>query len=607
MTGDIKRKYELLAPARDLLIGKTAIDNGADAVYIGGPAFGARKSAANTMQDIAALVEYAHRYYCRVFVTLNTILFDTELAEAERMIKQLYRIGADALIIQDPGILKLDIPPISLHASTQMHNYDIDRIRFLDRLGFQRIVLARELSLEQIRTIRKEVKAELEVFIHGALCVSMSGQCYLSQYMFGRSANRGECAQPCRMKWSLKDRQGKILMKDRYLLSLRDLNLSTYIPDLIEAGVDSFKIEGRLKDGSYVANVTNHYHRLIEKALEQHPECGRVGTGVVTAGFEPDPERTFNRGFSSYFLTGRPKSLVNMDTPKSMGKPIGKIREAKGNRLLIDTRETIANGDGLCYLKNGELQGLRVNLAEGNRVQTNETVKAPVGAMLFRNYDRHFIADTEKRKSVRKIRIRIEAEEHHGKLKLLAVDENGVKAVAETDVCFEKANNPQQRERIVQQLKKCGDTCFLCEDIRYSGDTLFVPSAELNALKRKLLDELAAQRESAREVIYRQPFDDTATYKETIDWHGNVVNRKAKDFYLEHGAREVADGFEKAGISGECEVMHTRYCILHELGRCRKQQANKDLELPLCLYNDKHTFRLEFDCAACCMKVIASL
>ncbi|MDE5638420.1 MAG: U32 family peptidase, partial [Odoribacter sp.] len=315
MTGEIKRKCELLAPARDLLIGKMAIDNGADAVYIGGPAFGARKSAANTVQDIAALVEYAHRYYCRVFVTLNTILFDTELAEAERMIKQLYRIGADALIIQDPGILKLDIPPISLHASTQMHNYDIDRIRFLDRLGFQRIVLARELSLEQIRTIRKEVKAELEVFIHGALCVSMSGQCYLSQYMFGRSANRGECAQPCRMKWSLKDRQGKILIKDRYLLSLRDLNLSTYIPDLIEAGVDSFKIEGRLKDGSYVANVTNHYHRLIEKALEQHPECGRVGAGVVTAGFEPDPERTFNRGFSSYFLTGRPKSLGNMDTP----------------------------------------------------------------------------------------------------------------------------------------------------------------------------------------------------------------------------------------------------------------------------------------------------
>ncbi len=247
---EIKRKIELLAPARDILIGKAAIDNGADAVYIGGPAFGARKAAGNSLKDIAALVEYAHRFYCRVFVTLNTILYDTELAEAEQMIRQLYHIGVDALIIQDPGILKLDIPSISLHASTQMHNYDIERIRFLDRLGFQRIVLARELSLEQIKAIRKEVKAELEVFIHGALCVSMSGQCYLSQHMFGRSANRGECAQPCRMKWSLKDDQGKILLKDRYILSLKDLNLSSYIPDLIKAGVDSFKIEGRLKDES---------------------------------------------------------------------------------------------------------------------------------------------------------------------------------------------------------------------------------------------------------------------------------------------------------------------------------------------------------------------
>lgn len=593
----MKRRVELLAPARDLAVGMAAIDNGADAVYIGGPAFGARKSAGNSLQDIAALAEYAHRFYCRVFVTLNTVLFDDELAEAERIIKQLYRIGADALIIQDPGILKLDIPPISLHASTQMHNYDMERIRFLDRLGFQRIVLARELSLEQIKAIRKEVKAELEVFVHGALCVSMSGQCYFSQYMFGRSANRGECAQPCRMKWSLKDAQGKVLVKDRYLLSLKDLNLSTYIPDLIDAGVDSFKIEGRLKDESYVANVTNHYHRLLEKS-------GRVGSGTVTAGFEPDPERSFNRGFSSYFLVGRPKSLVNMDTPKSMGKPIGKVLESKGNRLLVDTSETIANGDGLCYLKDGELQGLRVNVAEGNRIITNESVKIAAGTVLFRNYDRQFVADTEKRKSVRKIRIRIEAEEQNGTLKFMATDEDGVKAAEESEACFEKATDPKQRERLIQQLKKCGDTCFVCEEVDYSGDTLFVPSAALNALKRKLLDKLTTGRETARKAVCREPIDETATYEEIIDWHGNVVNRKAKDFYMEHGAREVADGFEKTGALGECDLMRTRYCILHELGRCRKRQENKDLEFPLYLYNDKHRFRLEFDCAACCMKVI---
>lgn len=595
---EIKRKIELLAPARDILIGKTAIDNGADAVYIGGPAFGARKAAGNSLEDIAALVEYAHRFYCRVFVTHNTILYDTELAEAEQMIRQLYHIGVDALIIQDPGILKLDIPSISLHASTQMHNYDIERIRFLDRLGFQRIVLARELSLEQIKAIRKEVKAELEVFIHGALCVSMSGQCYLSQHMFGRSANRGECAQPCRMKWSLKDDQGKILLKDRYVLSLKDLNLSTYIHDLVYAGVDSFKIEGRLKDESYVANVTNYYHRLIDDYY------GRVGSGVVTAGFEPDPERSFNRGYSSYFLTGRPENLVNMDTPKSMGKPIGKVLEAKDNRLLLDTAETLSNGDGLCYLQNGELKGIRVNIAEGNRVTTNEPVKVAVGTMLYRNYDKRFVTAVENQKSLRKIRIGIVAEEHDGKLKLTATDEDNVKVELESETRFEKANNPQQQERIIQQLKKCGDTSFLCETVHYWGETLFIPSAELNALKRRLLDDLMKEREKARRIIRQEPFDETVAYKEIIDWHANVVNQKAKDFYIEHGAREVAEGFEKTGVSGEIDLMRTRYCILHELGRCRKKCANKDLKFPLYLYNDKHTFRLEFDCNACCMRVV---
>ncbi|WP_251621499.1 peptidase U32 family protein [Odoribacter lunatus] len=598
------RKIELLAPARDIAIGKAAIDNGADAVYIGGPAFGARKSAGNSLDDIAALVEYAHRFYCRVFVTLNTILFDSELAEVEQMIKQLYRIGVDALIIQDPGILKLDIPPISLHASTQMHNYDMERIRFLDRLGFQRIVLARELSLEQIKAIRKEIKAELEVFIHGALCVSMSGQCYLSQYMFGRSANRGECAQPCRMKWSLKDSRENRLIRERYLLSLKDLNLSEYIPDLIESGIDSLKIEGRLKDESYVANVTNHYHRLIEAALKQQCNVGRVGTGMVSTAFEPDPERSFNRGCSSYFFTGRPKSLVNMNTPKSVGKPIGKVLEVRGNRLLLDTVETLSNGDGLCYLQNGELKGIRVNIAEGNRITANEPVKVAVGTMLYRNYDRRFITDIEKQKSIRKIRITIGVEENCGKLKLTAIDEDNTKTEVESGNCFEKASNSQQKERILQQLKKCGDTCFVCKQVHYSGDTLFIPSAELNTLKRKLLDNLMAEREKVRKIIRREPFDETVVYKTNIDWHGNVVNRKAEEFYKEHGAQNVEEGFEKTGDAGECDVMRTRYCILHELGRCRKKNTNKDLEFPLYLYNDKHCFRLEFDCTACCMKVI---
>lgn len=598
-------KIELLSPARDMVIGKAAIDNGADAVYIGGPSFGARKSAGNSLEDITALVEYAHRFYCRVFVTLNTILFDSELQEAERLIRQLYTIGVDALIVQDPGVLKLDIPPVSLHASTQMHNYDLSRIRFLDRVGFQRIVLARELSLEQIKAIRKEVKAELEVFIHGALCVSMSGQCYLSQYMFDRSANRGECAQPCRMKWSLKDDRGKVLMKDKYLLSLRDLNLSTYIPDLIDAGVDSFKIEGRLKDESYVANVTNYYHRLIEESLKSRQHVGRIGSGVIRTAFEPDPERSFNRGYSSYFFAGRPETLVNMDTPKSMGKLVGRLIEAKGNRWVVDTKVAIANGDGLCYVEQGELKGVRVNVAEGNRLVLNETVKAEAGTLLYRNYDHRFVTEIEKKKSLRKIPIRIEAGEEDFRLVLKAVDEDGMEVGIMSDKVFEEAGNQKQKERILLQLMKCGDSFFICEEAVYSGKVLFIPSAELNVLKRKMLEALVAQRENKREVIYMGKGDTTAVWKKVIDWHANVVNRKAEAFYLEHGAENVAEGFERRTDVKGCDLMRTRYCILHELGRCRKKQANEDWIFPLFLYNDKQCFQLEFDCTECFMKVTA--
>ena len=351
------QKVELLSPARDLVVGKAAIDNGADAVYIGAPAFGARKAAANSLEDIGTLVRYAHRFYCRVFVTLNTILYDSELAEAEKMIRQLYAIGVDALIIQDPGILNMDLPPICLHASTQMHNYELERIKFLDQLGFQRIVLARELSLEQIREIRKEVKAD----------------------------------------------SGKKLIRDKYVLSLKDLNLSSYIDDLIEAGVDSFKIEGRLKDENYVANVTNYYSSLIGN----HPGIVRSGSGHILSAFEADPERSFSRGSSDYFIRGRHRGLVNMDTPKSMGKKIGIVKEIKGNTIILDAIGELANGDGLCYLEQGGLKGIKVNEAVGNRIVCNETVKLRPGTELFRNYDHRFNIRLDKVKSVRKIRIKI--------------------------------------------------------------------------------------------------------------------------------------------------------------------------------------------------------
>ena len=512
---------ELLSPARDLAVGKAAIDNGADAVYIGAPAFGARRAAANSLRDIAELVEYAHRYYCRVFITFNTILYDNELPEAERLLRELYRIGVDALIVQDMGILRMDLPPFCLHASTQMHNYDMERIRFLDRLGFQRIVLARELSLEQIRDIRREVKAELEVFVHGALCVSLSGQCYLSQYLFGRSANRGECAQPCRMKWSVRDADGKVLVDDRYILSLKDLNLSAHLNDLVQAGVDSFTIEGRLKDAGYVAN------------------------------------------------------------------------------------EPLHNGDGLCYFLRGELRGIRVNNVQDGWLVCNETLDIQPGTRLFRNYDHDFVRQLEKGKSLRKIGIRMEASAEGGHLRLDVQDEDGNRAQVISGDAFPPAGNPSQRERLCAQLMKCGDTPYLCSGVDYrEGETLFVPAAAANALRRKLLEKLDRVRAANRPVLSPMVENPGIPYPLPVDWRLNVSNRKAADFYRDHGVASPVPAFELKPAPGVHELMRTRYCILYELGRCRRDHKNADIRFPLYLCNVKHAFPLGFDCKECFMCIL---
>ncbi len=595
------KKAELLSPAKDLAIGVAAINNGADAVYIGAPAFGARKAASNSLEDIRQLVEYAHRYYCRVFVTMNTVLYDHELAAAEKMIHELYRIGVDALIVQDMGILRMDLPPICLHASTQMHNYDIERIKFIDRMGFQRIVLARELSLEQIREVRKAVKAELEVFIHGALCVSLSGQCYLSQYMFGRSANRGECAQPCRMKWSVKDSGGKCLVDNRYILSLKDLNLSAYIKELVGIGVDSFKIEGRLKDENYVANVTNHYSSLLDSILG----IQRAGSGKVISSFQAEPERSFNRGYSSYFVEGRQPGLVNADTPKSMGKQIGCVQQVKGKRFSVQAIEAINNGDGLCYLQGGELKGIRVNVVDGNWITCNERVDLKPGVMLYRNYDHRFVTQMEKAKSVRKIRIRMEVDVQDDRLHLTACDEDGTVADVLSEEHFETADNPRQKERLQQQLMKCGDTEFLCESVDFLSDKiLFVAAATANLLRRNLLERLSDARAEKREIMHPGKEERNIAYPSAGDWHLNVVNQKAAEFYRDHQVENVPTGFEKNNSGAGRDLMHTRYCILYELGRCRKKNKNGDLKFPLWLYNDKHCFRLDFDCKECFMRVL---
>ena len=596
------KKVELLSPAKDLAIGMAAIQNGADAVYIGAPAFGARKAAANSLEDIACLTAYAHRFYCRVFVTLNTILYDHELAEAEKMIWKLYEIGVDALIVQDLGVLRLNLPPICLHASTQMHNFDLDRIRFIEQMGFQRIVLARELSLEEIRKVREAVKTELEVFVHGALCVSMSGQCYLSHYMFGRSANRGECAQPCRMRWTVEDAVGKELIKDRYILSLKDLNLSSYLKDLVDIGVESFKIEGRLKDENYVANVSNYYSSL----LNSFPNVKRSGSGKVFSSFVPSPERSFNRGYSTYFMGGRKQGLVNSNTPKSMGKQIGILKQIKGQRLLLEMEDPVHNGDGLCYMENNELRGIRVNRVEGNWVECNEVVKIKVGTALFRNYDHQFVSQLEKSKSSRKIEISMHVTVLDQRLKIEAIDEDGNRVAIVSDTCFEEANNPQQRERLLQQLSKCGDSDYVCQEITYTDKkVLFIPTAIANAFRRQVLELLDQKREENRVKMEKGEENKQCLYTGKNDWHLNIVNRNAALFYQEHGLAQIEHGFEKNHNARGCDLMHTRYCILYELGRCRKKNGNTDLQFPLFLHNDKQRFQLEFDCQVCEMRIKA--
>lgn len=600
------RKLELLSPAKNADVAIAAINNGADAVYIGGPAFGARQAVGNSLEEIERVVRYAHRFYCRVFVTLNTILYDNELAEVERLIRDLYRIEVDAIIVQDPAILKLDIPPIALHASTQMHNYDLERIKFLDRLGFQRIVLARELSLEQLKTIRREVKAELEYFVHGALCVSLSGQCYISHYLTGRSANRGECAQACRMQWTVEDSDGKVLVKDKYVLSLKDLNLSAYLDDLVNIGIDSFKIEGRLKEADYVANVTNYYSSRLNEIVARREDVSRVGNGYTRAGFEADPERSFNRGYMDYFVKGRKSEMVNMDSPKSMGKKVAAVKQVRGNVLLVEPLETIHNADGLCYFDGRELRGIKVNTAEGGRLTCNEKVNVAPGTILYRNYDHEFVTRLSKAVSVRNIKVKIDVYTEENHLVLVATDEAGISVTLKSDESFEEATNPNQAERIVGQLGKSGNTHYDCCPVEYHGDTiLFVPSSVVNTYRGRLLELLTEEREKQRERWVQSPLNGDALYAGQPDWRLNVVNRLSSEFYREHGTDTPETGFEVGKSRSGKEVMTTRYCLLFELGMCRKSGKDKALKFPLYLSNNLGRFRLEFDCERCFMKVIS--
>ena len=604
-----QRSIELLAPAKNLECGMEAINHGADAVYIGAPRFGARAAAGNSLEDIAELVKYAHLYRVRIYVTVNTILRDEELEETEAMIWDLYRAGVDALIVQDMGITRLNLPPIPLHASTQMDNRTPEKVKFLADAGFRQVVLARELSLEEIRKIHQACPdTPLEVFVHGALCVSYSGQCYVSQACFGRSANRGECAQFCRLGFDLVDADGKMMAEEKHLLSLKDMNQSDNLEALLDAGASSLKIEGRLKEVSYVKNVTAYYRQKLDAILKRREEYVRASSGTVKLAFKPQPEKSFNRGFTDYFLHGRNPGIFSFDTPKSLGEEVGVVKEIRGNYLTVAGVKPFSNGDGLCYLdEQGRLQGFRVNRVENNKLFPQEMPRLKPKTRLYRNYDQEFEKVMQKKSAERKISVDMCLEENNFGFTLTLSDEDKNRVSVTLPREKELARVPQA-DNLRNQLGKLGNTPFELGTMELRlTDNWFIPSSELADLRRRAVEKLL----EARRITYPQ---ERARWTETqhpfltkeLTYLGNVMNREAEEFYHEHGVERIAPAFEKEQPK-EAVLMFCKHCIRYSMGWCPvHHRVRSPYREPFFLLSgDGRRFRLQFDCKACQMKVLA--
>ena len=605
-----QRKIELLAPARNLECGIEAINHGADAVYIGAPKFGARAAAVNSLEDIAALVEYAHLYNVRIYVTVNTILKEEELKETEEMIRELYRIGVDALIVQDMAIAKLELPPIPLHASTQMDNRTVDKVKFLRDAGFQQVVLARELSLREIGKIHEACPdIPLEVFVHGALCVSYSGQCYVSQACFGRSANRGECAQFCRLPFSLVDAEGKMIAKDKHLLSLKDLNQSEELEALLDAGASSLKIEGRLKDVSYVKNVTAAYRQKLDAIFARRKEYTRASSGKCRFDFKPQLDKSFSRGFTRYFLHGRSKDIFSFDTPKSLGEEMGTMKESRGNYLTVAGVKSFSNGDGVCYLdEQGRLQGFRINRVDGNKLYPQEMPRIKPRTMLYRNFDQEFERILARKSSERKIAVCILLAENNFGFSLTMTDEDDNSVTLTLPRDREPARTPQA-DNLKNQLAKLGNTPFEAEriDIDFS-ENWFIPASVLSELRRQLVEQLII----ARKVNYRRELavwkPTTHTFpQQTLSYLSNVMNTRAASFYQDHGVKEVEPAYEKQPVEAAV-LMFCKHCLRYSMGWCPIHQRERSpYKEPYYLVGtDGKKFRLSFDCKNCQMKVSAA-
>ena len=606
-----KIKLELLAPAKNADVAIEAIKCGADAIYMGAARFGARAMAGNSFEDIKRVVEYAHQYNVNVYITINTIIYDDELKDVETLIHELYKIGVDALIVQDMAILRMNLPPIALHASTQCDIRTQEKAMFLENVGFSQIVLARELTLDEIKAIKQKVKVPLEAFIHGALCVSYSGRCSVSYACRERSANRGECAQFCRLPYNLIDDKNNIIVKNKHLLSLKDMNQSNNIAEMIEAGVSSFKIEGRLKDIDYVKNVVAFYRNIIDDfILSNSDKYERSSVGTSNVNFTPKLDKVFNRSFTSYFLLNRDadkKGIASINTPKSLGEIVGKVISVKGNSIKIKSNKKINNGDGLSYFnENGEYEGFRVNKTENDTIFTIQPLKIAKGTELLRTYDKCFNEILEKNSVNRKIKVNFTLRMSSKELIIDADDERGnsITTTMSIDKPLEIAKT-FQGERQKEVLSKTGNTIYEPNNIMVLGN-YFIPNSLLAELKRKAIEILDKAQIINYDYDMRKPEKkDAPFYKDTLETTDNVANEVSAEFYKSHGVKNITYAIEhKNHVSDGNEIlMHTRYCILKELGCCRKDKNAKKLPAKLYLTNERVKLCVETDCSACEMKI----
>jgi putative protease len=612
----IQHPLELLAPAKNADFGIEAIKHGADAVYIGGPAFGARYGAGNDVAEIKRLCDFAHRFRAKVFVALNTILRDDELEEARQLAWQIYEAGADALIIQDMGLLELELPPIQLHASTQTDNRNPEKVKFLEDAGFSQVVLARECSLNEIIKIASQSTVSLEYFVHGALCVAFSGQCYISQAHTGRSANRGECSQACRLPYTLVDDKGKTITENQHLLSMKDNNQTDNMLELARAGVSSFKIEGRLKDLSYVKNITAHYRQLLDDIIAANPEFTRASSGRSTYTFTPQPDKTFNRGYTDYFANDRQDDIGAFDSPAFVGELIGDVVEIGDGWIVVNSDQTFHNGDGVCFHDaHGDVQGMRINRAEGKKLfPADMPEELTEGATLFRNRDQEFERSLEKESADRRISVKPLLSESEDGFALTLTDEDGVTATVNRKNGpkseWQLAQNPDAAmAKLKENLGKFGNTMFVAEPVELKlSQPWFLPVSAINALRREATEALEAARIASHPRPPRAaPAASPAPYpQDELTYLGNVFNAKARQFYEKHGVKLIDEAYEAGNEKGMVSLMITRHCLRYSFNLCPKEVKHLKPD-PMTLINGNEKLILKFDCKACEMHVVGKM